>query len=160
LIRHFGGYASPEIWRKARVNDSDAVSDETAWAGRCYILARPGEMRFGRGLKKQLGIIRCPKRWAVYIGLAGFVGEQIDAGETEAWAVQDSYMNALDADEISATDLTMIGQPTAPTERVFAKTIDYLVRLWPQVIDEGNWLITTADEGASSPAGISWRMPQ
>jgi hypothetical protein len=155
LIRHFGGYARPEIWRNEREKDSPLDGAERAWEGRCYMLGTPGDMRFGRGLKKQLGIIRCPKLWPVYVGLAGFVGQLVAEGTREAWAVQESYMTALDDGHISATDLAMIQQLTVPTERVFAKTIDYLTRVWPQVIDETNWLIVTADEDVSSPAGVS-----
>jgi hypothetical protein len=155
VIRHFGGCARPEIWRNEREKNSPLDNCETAWLGRCYMLAAPGDMRFARGLKKQMGIIRCPKRWPVYVGLAGFVGELVAQGEREAWALQDSYMNALDAVQISATDLAMVQRSTVPTERVFAKTIDYLTAVWPQIIDEANWLIATADEDASSPAGIA-----
>jgi hypothetical protein len=142
LIGKFGGLARPMIWR----NNSDSF-DEKAWLGRCYITGAPGQVTYQRGLKKQLGIVRTPKLWQVYVGLAGFVGEHVSDGENAAWSVRDDYQNALEDEEISATDVQMMGG-RLPTERVFARTLEYVTRFWSEIKQEAEWLVHDADENS------------
>jgi hypothetical protein len=100
----------------------------------------PGKSAFS-GLKRRLGIVRTPKLWALYVGLAGFVAEQMADGESEPWTIAEAYFWAREDGEISSSDIDLMQRSGAqPTERTIKKTMDYLERYWAEVEQEAQWL--------------------
>lgn len=86
-------------------------------------------MHFQRGIKKKLGIVRIPRLWALYVGLAGFVAEQIDSGASEPWDVADSFWFAQENGEFSETDIGLMQlSGSTPKDRWIAITMVYLKR--------------------------------
>ncbi len=144
LICYFGGMATSKIWRNPIVSD-----EATAWQGRCAIGAEPGQMRFPKGAKKASGVVRrCPTRWRRYAGLAGFVAERMYEGRIEPWDVREAYDHALDMNELSEADLTMIAGPVH--DRDIAQTIRYLQAVWAAVERRAAELIEAASHESAS----------
>jgi hypothetical protein len=141
LIRIFGGLADARLWR----NEGASIEEQRTWAGTCRVIARPGDLKFSPSMKKMLGIQRTPKHWALYVGLAGFLGELIDEGEEE-WVMAEACWDALSDGGFSATDIAVMTMSDAQvTEHAIARTIEYLKRYWGEIQIEAGRL-----------EGLSW----
>lgn len=104
VIRHFGGYATPSIWRNESGNP-----DEKAWLGTCKMFAEPGAMAIADETKAQFEIQPAPENWRVLVGLAGIVGEQLLNGATDPEEISCYWDEAIEMGELSATDMAMVG---------------------------------------------------
>lgn len=105
LVFKFGGYARARIWRNT---SGDAY--EKAWLGQCDILGEPGTVEMSAAHIAQFKILAPPANWEVLVGLAGVVGERLFADDVSAESIFDEIeLEMMCGDEISATDLQMIG---------------------------------------------------
>jgi hypothetical protein len=150
LLHHFGGAGIAHVW------PNPAPSPEMkAWLGRCVILAEPGQVTFSRGHRKRFGILpKPPVRWRRYVGLAGFVAEQLLLGAKQPWEIMDAYLNAYDFGELSESDLAMIGGQISELDIV--RTTRYLHARWPALETAAAHLIQTAADMWADPGANRW----
>lgn len=141
LVRRYGGLAEPFVWP----NDSGSI-DEKAWRGTCQITVMPGEVNYPAGLAKLIGRMRTPKRWPLYVGLAGYVAEMIDQGFKNSEELYFEFMMAYDlGDALSPSDLRLIQSVVEiPRFHQIEITLRHLLPVWHLVEKEAEHLAGAA----------------
>ncbi len=137
IIHRFGGQAQTKIW----LNRSGNIM-EKSWLGNCTVIAAPGQCEMPDETMKMLGILPAPSNWRVMIGIAGFAGECIFNGEKNHGEVADSLTCAIAAEEISKTDLELIGEKWTCDD--VADVFNLLTAEWTEIKQSANWLIEDA----------------
>jgi hypothetical protein len=124
IVRLLGGWGRARIWR----NDSQSA-DEKAWCGQFGMFASP----------------MSPVHWPRLVGLAGLVGEfMANEDEREAWAIEESIREALDAGEVSGTDAALMGEDW--TEADVEELVAMLSTHWQELQLEARSLEESAKE--------------
>jgi hypothetical protein len=74
------------------------------------MFCNPGEVELSSKVKEYVRYMPPPKNWEVLVGMAGFVAEQIADDQTDGEEIFYNLQYAIGAQEISQTDLAMIGK--------------------------------------------------
>lgn len=132
LVRHFGAYPSPQIWR----NTGHDERLEAAWTGTCEIA----------NLKQTL----TKERFSL-IAMAGFIGEQIALAKLDSESLDELQENivemlssAIDNGELSEADLGYIAEDASDAH--VRQSFQLLINCWNDIELDANSMIAQAKE--------------
>jgi len=134
LLRRFGGDGSPRIWPNPSANE-----EECAWLGRCEVWYEPGAVDLPPEVVPARRVVNAPTNWRTLFGMAGYLGERLADGVRDSGEIAVGLDDAIDAGEISASDIEAIG--VAWTEDDVAEAVRLLAEVWPFVEEEARWMI-------------------
>lgn len=163
MLEHFGCFGDAVVWRNPNPNPA-----ENTWFGHCRFLCPllqreqskslrrlagklPEEMRSSMDLRP----VKLPKHWALLIGVAGLVAEQIfDGIDDPRWAAERIH-EEIQSGWASDTDLRGMGigdiydYDVALITRGIRRAYSLLLKDWDLVQKEAESLIMCAVENAN-----------
>jgi hypothetical protein len=139
----YGGVSTPRVWRNAAPADGEKL-----WLGNTTLYVSPGAFSVPARIRREWGVIKkTPQRWAVRVGLAGFIAEEIYSGESD----NEMFINlcyAIEAEDLSQTDRELIGYGWLESD--VAATIKLLRQRWERLQLCAAHLIEIANDGQAS----------
>ncbi len=144
LATRFGVLARAAIWP----NNSDDLS-QRSWVGTCRVFGNPHSMGLNCDQRRLLRLEAPRKRWNVYVGLAGAVGELMDSGASDPYT---AWEYLCDWDLLSPTDLQLIGCEFGEDD--ICATFRCLRRHWADVEREARQLIAFPLDSAEDAQSV------